>query len=44
MKTNVNIANGIKAIAEKKGVTAAQLCISWVCSLAPNVVPIPGSS
>jgi len=41
---NLALVSEIEAIATKKGVTAAQLCIAWVASLAPKVVPIPGSS
>ncbi|KAI5122055.1 hypothetical protein M0805_006039 [Coniferiporia weirii] len=44
LKSNMAIVDGLTAIAEKKGVTAAQLCIAWVCSLGAHVVPIPGSS
>lgn len=32
-----------KAIAQKKGITSAQLCLAWVSSLGPHVVPLPGS-
>ncbi|KAI9454196.1 aldo/keto reductase [Russula earlei] len=41
---NLALASALNAIATKKGITAAQLCIAWVSSLGPNVVPIPGSS
>ncbi|KAI5122111.1 hypothetical protein M0805_002233 [Coniferiporia weirii] len=44
LKSNTAIVDGLTAIAEKKGVTVAQLCIAWVCSLGTHVVPIPGSS
>ncbi|KAH8117321.1 aldo/keto reductase [Phellopilus nigrolimitatus] len=43
-KHNFAIVEGLKAIAEKKGITAAQLCIAWVGSLGSHVVPLPGSS
>lgn len=33
-----------QTIAEKKGITNAQLSIAWVSSLGSNIVPIPGSS
>ena len=33
-----------KAIAEKKGISNAQLAIAWVSSLGSNVIPLPGSS
>ena len=44
MKHNMSIVNGLKALADKKGATTAQLCIAWVASLGPHLVPIPGSS
>jgi len=43
-KHNQKIVDALTAIAEKKGVTTAQLSIAWVSSLGPNVVPLPGSS
>ncbi|EJD07506.1 Aldo/keto reductase [Fomitiporia mediterranea MF3/22] len=44
VKHNQAIVDSVKSLAEKKGVTPAQLCIAWVCALSPHVVPIPGSS
>ncbi|EJD07505.1 aldo/keto reductase [Fomitiporia mediterranea MF3/22] len=44
MKHNQAIVDGVKSLAEKKGITPAQLCIAWVSALGPHVVPIPGSS
>ncbi|KAH9975253.1 aldo/keto reductase [Lactifluus volemus] len=41
---NLALVSALEAIASKKGVTAAQLCIAWVASLGPHLVPIPGSS
>jgi len=41
---NMKLANALKEIAEKKGITAAQLCIAWVASLGDHVMPLPGSS
>ncbi|KAH9842661.1 aldo/keto reductase [Rhodofomes roseus] len=41
---NLASANAIRAIAEKKGVTPAQLAIAWVAQLGPHVLPLPGSS
>ncbi|KAG8888166.1 hypothetical protein FRB98_008275 [Tulasnella sp. 332] len=40
---NQKIINAVSSIAEKKNVTAAQLCLAWVCALGPHMVPIPGS-
>jgi len=31
-------------IAKKKNITTTQLCIGWVSSLGPHVIPLPGSS
>jgi aryl-alcohol dehydrogenase-like predicted oxidoreductase len=33
----------VRAIAERKGVTAAQLALAWVLSKGDDVVPIPGT-
>ncbi|KAL5492353.1 hypothetical protein ACEPAI_3800 [Sanghuangporus weigelae] len=44
LKNNMAIVEGIQTIAARKGVTPAQLCIAWVSSLSPQIVPIPGSS
>ncbi|KAG9002793.1 hypothetical protein FRB94_004739 [Tulasnella sp. JGI-2019a] len=40
---NQKIVDTIVAMAEKKNVTAAQLCLAWVTSLGSQIVPIPGS-
>ncbi|KAI0831436.1 aldo/keto reductase [Trametes gibbosa] len=42
-KHNMAIVDAIKAIAEKKGVTPAQLSIAWVASLGAHLLPLPGS-
>jgi len=44
MRHNFAIVDALTAIAKRKDVTAAQLCIAWVSSLGPHVIPIPGSS
>ncbi|OBZ69027.1 Pyridoxal reductase [Grifola frondosa] len=44
IKHNIAIVDAIKAIAERKQITPAQLCIAWVGSLGPQVMPLPGSS
>ncbi|KAJ8502137.1 hypothetical protein ONZ51_g229 [Trametes cubensis] len=41
---NLAIAEAIQSMAAKKGCTPAQLCIAWVASLGPKVLPLPGSS
>ncbi|GAB1526706.1 hypothetical protein RhiTH_009878 [Rhizoctonia solani] len=43
-KKNVKLVDALKALAEKKGVTTAQLSLAWVSSLGHHVVPIPGST
>ncbi|CAE6364268.1 unnamed protein product [Rhizoctonia solani] len=43
-KNNMNLVNALRSIAEKKNITPAQLCLAWVCSLGPHVVPIPSST
>ncbi|KAJ7725942.1 aldo/keto reductase [Mycena metata] len=44
LKHNLTIVEALDAMAKKKGVTVAQLCIAWVASLGPSVIPLPGSS
>ena len=41
---NIKLVNAVEGIAQKKGVTPAALCLAWVASLGPKVIPIPGSS
>ncbi|EPQ53205.1 Aldo/keto reductase [Gloeophyllum trabeum ATCC 11539] len=41
---NIMIVKAVKALADKKGITPAQLCIAWVAHLGPHMLPIPGSS
>jgi pyridoxine 4-dehydrogenase len=41
---NAKIADALRTLAERKGVTPAQLSIAWVGALGPHVVPLPGSS
>ncbi|KDN49376.1 hypothetical protein RSAG8_02078, partial [Rhizoctonia solani AG-8 WAC10335] len=43
-KNNMKLVEALKAIAERKNITPAQLCLAWVCSLGPHVVPIPSST
>ena len=31
-------------VGEARGVSAHQVCLAWMLALAPNVIPIPGSS
>ncbi|KZT11236.1 Aldo/keto reductase [Laetiporus sulphureus 93-53] len=41
---NMALVRDLTAIAERRKITPAQLCIAWVSSLGPHVVPMPGSS
>ncbi|KAI9065149.1 aldo/keto reductase [Trametes sanguinea] len=43
-KHNMAIVEGMKAVAARKNITPAQLCIAWVASRGPHVIPLPGSS
>jgi len=43
-KANWALVESLVAVAEKKGVTPAQLSIAWVASLGPHMLPLPGSS
>ncbi|KAH7337429.1 NADP-dependent oxidoreductase domain-containing protein [Rhizoctonia solani] len=42
-QNNMKLVNALKEIAEKN-ITPAQLCLVWVCSIGPHIVPIPGST
>ena len=44
LKHNFIIVESLKAIAVKKEITAAQLCIAWASALGPHVIPAAGSS
>ena len=43
-KHNMALVDATRAIAEKKGVTPAQLALAWVITRGSHIVPIPGSS
>ncbi|CAE6433340.1 unnamed protein product [Rhizoctonia solani] len=43
-KKNMSLVKALKEVAERKNITPAQLCLAWVSSLGPHVVPIPGST
>jgi aryl-alcohol dehydrogenase-like predicted oxidoreductase len=40
---NLQLANHVKALAEKKGCSPAQLALAWVMAKGEDVVPIPGT-
>ena len=43
LERNMKLADHVKALAESKGVTPAQVAIAWVLSRGDDVVPIPGT-
>jgi aryl-alcohol dehydrogenase-like predicted oxidoreductase len=43
-KANQAVVDLVGAIAEKKGVTPAQLALAWVLAQRPWIVPIPGTT
>ena len=40
---NLELVERVKAIAERKGITAGQLAIAWVLAQGDDIVPIPGT-
>jgi len=40
---NLRLADAVRALAEEKGVSPAQLALAWVHSQGRDVVPIPGT-
>jgi aryl-alcohol dehydrogenase-like predicted oxidoreductase len=40
---NMRAAEKVRALAERKGVTAAQLAVAWLLHRGDDVVPIPGT-
>ena len=43
LKANQAIVDGISKIADRHGVSAAQISLAWIMCQGPNVVPIPGT-
>jgi pyridoxine 4-dehydrogenase len=41
---NLKLVETLTAVANRKGITVAQLCIAWVGALGDHVIPVPGSS
>jgi aryl-alcohol dehydrogenase-like predicted oxidoreductase len=39
---NLKIVDAIRAVAERKGVSLAQIALAWLIAQGPHVVPIPG--
>lgn len=44
MEQNFKLVDFIKEMANKKGVTSAQLALAWVSAQKPFIVPIPGTT
>jgi len=44
LEANAKVRDSLTKISTKLGITNAQLCLAWVASLGPHVVPLPGSS
>jgi aryl-alcohol dehydrogenase-like predicted oxidoreductase len=40
---NLRLADGVKALAQEKGCTPAQLALAWVLRKSPIAIPIPGT-
>jgi aryl-alcohol dehydrogenase-like predicted oxidoreductase len=43
LDANRALGDRVRALADAKGVTAAQLALAWVLSRGPDIVPIPGT-
>lgn len=43
IQTNISAADALKAIADRKGITLAQLAISWVLSQGEDIIALVGS-
>ncbi|TNM61177.1 aldo/keto reductase [Streptomyces sp. NP160] len=41
---NLRMVDRVRAIADEKGCTPAQLALAWVLAQGPDVVPIPGTT
>ncbi len=41
--TNLKIVSEVKEMADKKGITPAQLALAWLLAQGENIVPIPGT-
>ncbi|CAI2176563.1 1990_t:CDS:2 [Funneliformis geosporum] len=42
-KKNLEISDKIKEFANKKGLTASQLCLAWILAQSDNMIVIPGT-
>jgi aryl-alcohol dehydrogenase-like predicted oxidoreductase len=44
LDANLRIVQGVEAMAEEKGVSAAQIALAWVHGQGEDIVPIPGTT
>ena len=43
-KANMALVDLVKAVAERKGATPAQVALAWLLAQKPWIVPIPGTT
>ena len=43
MRQNVELADRVRALADERGITPAQLALAWVHAKGHDIVPIPGT-
>jgi aryl-alcohol dehydrogenase-like predicted oxidoreductase len=43
LQENIRLADVVSGLAERRGVTSAQLAIAWVLAKGDDIVPIPGT-
>jgi aryl-alcohol dehydrogenase-like predicted oxidoreductase len=43
LRENLQLADRVTELAEKRGVTPAQLALAWVLAKGEDIVPIPGT-
>lgn len=43
-KANMSLVDLVKAVAERKGATPAQIALAWLLAQKPWIVPIPGTT
>ena len=43
-QANIILVDVLKEIADRKGITPAQLALAWLLAQKPWIVPIPGTS
>ncbi len=43
-RKNLDLVREVKAMAEEKGITPAQLALAWVLARGDDIVPIPGTT